>query len=180
VLVADDRGLPLIYKARHGARTAIVINLDPVAAEFYFSAWFPVLVHSSVTHLAGRENTLAAVYRPGESVPIPAGRDDVVTTIVPPGTTSDGHESTPSRVETQGAWFQGVDRLGFYQLANSAGSHIVAASLLTAEESLLNNPEAADKHEPLSRGHSPAAWLTLLAIVALAAESILYHRRKVG
>jgi hypothetical protein len=91
-----------------------------------------------------------------------------------------GHESTPSRVETQGAWFQGVDRLGFYQLANSAGSHIVAASLLTAEESLLNNREAADKHEPLSRGHSPAAWLTLLAIVALAAESILYHRRKVG
>jgi hypothetical protein len=180
VLVADDRGLPLIYKARHGARTAIVVNLDPVAAEFYFSAWFPVLVHSSVTHLAGRENSLSAAYRPGESVPIPAGRDDVVTTIVPPTKQSSGADSAAPPIEVHGPWFRGIERLGFYALKNPSGSHLVSASLLTPQESLLNNDEATDEHEPLSRGRSPAAWLTLLAIVVLAAESLLYHRRKVG
>jgi hypothetical protein len=180
ILVADDRGLPLIYKARHGARTAIIVNLDPVAAEFYFSAWFPILVHSSVTHLAGRENAISASYRPGESVPIPAGRDDVVTKIVPPPIAANNSGSAPERVETPGTSFRGIDRLGFYTLENPSGQYIVGASLLTPEESLLNNVDATDKHAPLSRGHSPAAWLTLMAIVALAAESILYHRRKVG
>src|SRR5207244_2254738 len=67
VLVADDGGLPLIYKARHGRQTALVVNMDPVAAEFYFSAWFPVLVHSAVTHLAGHENQLTTAHRSGES-----------------------------------------------------------------------------------------------------------------
>ena len=31
-----------------------------------------------------------------------------------------------------------------------------------------------------SRGHAPAYWLIVLAILVLAAESLLYHRRKVG
>jgi len=178
ILVADDNGLPLIYKARHGDRSAVVVNMDPVAAEFYFSAWFPVLVHSAVTHLAGRENVLAAAYRPGETVPIPGGRDDVVTKIgTPPSLQGAG---ASARIETTGAWFRGVERLGFYTLDNPAGKHTVGASLFSPTESLLNNDEVESHHEALSRGRSPAAWLTLLAIVALAAESILYHRRKVG
>jgi hypothetical protein len=178
VFVADDNGLPLIYKARHGNRTAVVVNIDPVAAEFYFSAWFPVLVHSAVTHLAGRENSLAAAYRPGESVPIPAGRDEILTKIAPPQPIKS--DSAATRLETTGAWFRGIEKLGFYTLQNPAGKHTIGASLFSPAESLLNNDEVADKHEAISRGRSPTAWLTLLAIVALAAESILYHRRKVG
>ena len=73
VLVADDRGLPLIYRARHDNRTAIVVNMNPVAGNFYFSAWFPVLVYSASMDLAGRENPLAATYRPGDAAPIPGG-----------------------------------------------------------------------------------------------------------
>ena len=41
VLVADDKGLPIIYKARHGERTALVVNIDPAAAEFYFQRLVP-------------------------------------------------------------------------------------------------------------------------------------------
>jgi hypothetical protein len=178
VLVADDSGLPLIYKARHGNRAAVVVNMDPVAAEFYFSAWFPVLVHSAVMHLAGRENPLAATYRPGEAVPIPSGRDDVITKISSPQAQQDN--AAPSLQEISGPWFRGVDTLGFYTLANTSGKHTVGANLLSSAESLLNNEDAASKHDPISRGQSPAAWLTVLAIIALAAESILYHRRKVG
>jgi hypothetical protein len=181
IIVADDNGLPLIYKARKGSRAAIVVNMDPVAAEFYFSAWFPVLVHSSVTHLAGRENQLAAAYRPGEAVPIPAGRDDVVTKITaPPAAQAAGSSTPPARAEIRGPWFRSVDKLGFYTLENPAGKHTVGASLLSSAESLLNNADTTDHHEPLSRGRSPAAWLTIVAIAALAAESVLYHRRKVG
>jgi len=181
VLVADDKGLPLIYKTRKGSRSAVVVNMDPVAAEFYFSAWFPVLVHSAVTHLAGRENLLAASYRPGEAVPIPAGRDDVVTKVGAPHTHADQKAShSTAHQETKGPWFRGIDHLGFYTMENSAGKHTVGASLFSPAESLLNNSDVVDHYDPLSRGRSPAAWLTIIAIVALAAESILYHRRKVG
>jgi len=51
---------------------------------------------------------------------------------------------------------------------------------LSASETLLNNESSRSNNQPLSRGQSPAGWLTVLAIIALSAESILYHRRKVG
>lgn len=185
VLVADDTGLPLVYKARHEGHTAIVVNLDPLASDFYFSAWFPVLVHSAAAHLAGREEPLAAAYRPGQAVPIPGGREDLVTTVTLPdsGAPADrAADDDPAAdvAEVQGEWFTGVDRLGFYRLANSRGAHQFGAGLFSTAESLLNAPDAESHHEPLSRGRSPAHWLTVLAIVVLAGESLLYQRRKVG
>jgi hypothetical protein len=175
ILVADDRGLPLIFKARHEGRTAVVVNMDPAAADFYFSAWFPVLVHSAATHLANRENPLAAAYRPGDAVPIVGGSDSIVTTVVPPAVGPD----RPAQ-QTRGQWFTDVERLGFYKISNSSATRDVGASVLSAQETLLNNESIESKHDPLSRGRSPAQWLTLLAIVVLSAESVLYHRRKVG
>jgi hypothetical protein len=138
-----------------------------------------VLVHSAVTHLAGRDNALAAGYRPGEVVPIPAGRDDTVTKVVSPKS-ANASDSDPAPIEIVGPWFRGVDRLGFYSLENQSGKHMIGASLFSADESLLNNSAATNKHDALSRGRSPAAWLTIFAIVALVTESVLYHRRKVG
>jgi Aerotolerance regulator N-terminal/von Willebrand factor type A domain len=172
ILVADDKGLPIIYKARHGKRTALVVNIDPAAAEFYFSAWFPVLVHSAATHLAGRENPLAAGYRPGEAVPIPGGKEDVVTSVAAP--------ESDEPVDARGSWFSDSERLGFYRLENSSGRRDFGVNVFSSAESLLNNDASRSNHEPLSRGRSPAQWLTLLAIVVLSAESLLYHRRKVG
>lgn len=182
ILVADDRGLPLIYKARHNGRSAIVVNIDPVAADFYFSAWFPVLVHSAATHLAGREHALAAGYRPGQSVPIPGGRDDVETTVVAlrGENSSESMEVEPLPTAVHGEWYTGADQLGFYRMTNADGSAEFGINVVDAGESLINNEDASSQHDPLSRGRSPSHWLTLLAIVVLAAESVLYHRRKVG
>ena len=177
VLVADDSGLPLIYKARHGNQTALVVNLDPVAAEFYFSAWFPVLVHSAVTHLAGHENMLAATHRSGEPVLIPGGRDDVTTKITAP---RQGDQPPTESISVTGDIFRGTDQIGFYALENPTGTYSVGESLLSSDETLLNNEASVSNNEPISRGRSPAGWLTVLAIVALTAESVLYHRRKVG
>lgn len=178
VLVADDSGLPLIYKARHGRQTAVVVNLDPVAAEFYFSAWFPVLVHSAVTHLAGHENMLAAAHRSGEPILIPGGRDDVTTKVAAPRL----HDNDPPNppVDVTGEVFRGAKAIGYYTLENPSGKYTVGESLLSSSETLLNNEASQSNNQPLSRGQSPAGWLTVLAIVALAAESVFYHRRKVG
>jgi hypothetical protein len=182
VLVADDRGAPLILLARKNDQATLVVNLDPIAADFYFSAWFPILVHSASTHLAAREMPLAASYQPGDSVPIPGGRDSVVTKVTLPADFVADIAGTDLRpaVEQHGPWFSGVDRLGFYALANPTGTHDFGASLLSRDESQIANTAAADRHEPISRGRPPAHWLTLLAVAILTGESILYHRRKVG
>lgn len=184
VLVADDKGLPIIYKARHEGRTALVVNIDPVAADFYFSAWFPVLVHSAATHLAGRENPLASAYRPGQAVPIPGGRDEIATTVVAPKSAGQGGDETENLAaaapSVNGQWYTGSDELGFYQLDNPSGKNDFGVNVFAADETLVNNDKSRDSHEPLSRGRSPGQWLTLLAIVVLTAESVLYHRRKVG
>lgn len=171
LLVADDAGLPLIYIARREGKSAIVVNLDPVAADFYFSAWFPVLVHSAVTHLVGRETPLAASYRPGEKIPTLAASEDEKTTLV------DGANASES---ARGKWRNLPRKLGFYQLKNASGEWDVGSSLLSEQETLLVGKETTDSRRPISQGRSPVHWLTLLAIVVLTGESILYHRRKVG
>jgi hypothetical protein len=171
ILVSDDNNLPLIYAARHENRAAIVVNMDPVAADFYFSAWFPVLVHSAATCLAGREEVLSATYRPGDTAPIPGASDDSVSTWAP----SPGESS-----EIRGKRLTLDDRLGYAELSNASGRWLIGSSLLAESETLLDNKAAANTGEALSRGRSPTQWLTLLAIVVLTVESVLYHRRKVG
>ena len=171
VLVADDAGLPLIYLARREGRSAVVVNLDPVSADFYFSAWFPVLVHSAVTHLVGRESTLAASYRPGEKFPALAKTEEETSTLA-------GAAGKPQ--EVVGKMVELPPTLGFYRLKNSSGEWDVGASLLSPQESQTGAKPAADSRRPIAQGRSPVHWLTLLAIVVLTGESILYHRRKVG
>jgi hypothetical protein len=171
ILVADDRGIPLIYAARRDGRAAIVVNLDPVAADFYFSAWFPVLVHSAATYLAGRENPLSATHRPGDRASIPGASEETVSTW---------RTVLDEKREVRGKWLSLDDRLGFSELSNASGRWLLGSSLLAESETLLDNHPTKNTCETLSRGHSPTYWLALLAVVVLVGESALYHRRKVG
>ena len=57
VLVESEDGNPLIYRATHEGKAALIVNLDPLASDLYFSAWFPVIVHGAATHLAGAKKT---------------------------------------------------------------------------------------------------------------------------
>ncbi|MCC6493179.1 MAG: BatA and WFA domain-containing protein [Pirellulales bacterium] len=171
VLAASESGLPLVYVARREGRSAVVVNLDPIAADFYFSAWFPVLVHSAVTHLVGRETPLAATYRPGQSAPVLSAEASSASQLALPGGETQ---------EVRGKFFDMPPKTGFYQLSNGSGRWLLGASLVSAQESLLNSDGVNDSRRPISRGRSPVHWLTVLAIVVLAGESILYHRRKAG
>ena len=171
VLAADDLGVPLVYVARREGRSAVIWNLDPVAADFYFSAWFPVAVHSASAFLAGREHPAAASYRPGQSAPITGARSDTASMVIGPG----GNKAT-----IEGQWFTSLEQLGFYEVRRDEQRQLFAASLLSQDESLLSGERRETRIAALSRGRSPVCWLTALAIFALTAESLLYQRRKVG
>jgi von Willebrand factor type A domain/Aerotolerance regulator N-terminal len=169
VWVVGDNGVPLLYQVRHGAQTAIVINLDPAQADFYFSAWFPVVVHSAATYLAGREETMRASVKPHDEVMLSQHWSASTMTVVRP----DGETETGSR-------FLRPDQLGFYRVTADGQSVTVGCSALSRRESNIENDAVQGSTESSQSSGSPASWLTWLAIVVVTVESVLYHRRKVG
>lgn len=150
VLVADESGPPLIYLMRQGAQTVCVVNLDPLAAQFYLSAWFPVLIHNAAAHLTHREDMPPATLPTGSSARVP-GRADPAP--YGPMLTSGFHETD---------------------------SWTFATSLVSPEESLLKNDTLKESVKPIASGEAPSYWLLVLALGVLVGESILYDRRKVG
>jgi hypothetical protein len=171
VLVESEDGVPLIYRASQAGVTAVIVNLDPLQADFYFSAWFPVLVHNTATHLAGREEALAGVYRPGQSIPVQGAVEGESSEVVAPS-----GESTMVEEDRFGP----VDALGFYRVKNQSGIWPAAVSLLSPADSLLDNSAVEETAEAVSKGQAPSYWLIVLALIVLAAESVMYQRRKVG
>jgi hypothetical protein len=114
---------------------------------------------------------VAASYRPGEEAPATGARSGEAAKLVGPG-----EQSRP----VSGKSFELPRATGFYELRNASGAWPMSVSLLSADETLLAGAEAVDNRRPISQGQSPARWLTVLAIVVLTGESLLYHRRKVG
>jgi hypothetical protein len=171
ILIENEDAVPLLYTASSGGRSVIVANMNPVDADFFYSAWFPVLVHSAATYLAGRDDSLAATYTPGESMPLPGVRPGDVTTIRLP----DG-----SSVTSDARRFGPLESPGFYTLQNQAGEWLAAVNLLSPSESFLDNSPVSSSLAPIASGLPPYLILTILAILVLIIESLLYHRRKVG
>lgn len=150
VLVTDESGPPLIYLMRQGAQTVCVVNLDPLAAQFYLSAWFPVLIHNAAAHLTHREDMPPATLPTGSTARVPGRADD-----------------TP---------FGPMLTTGFHK----ADEWTFATSLVSPEESLLKNDTLKESVKPIASGDAPSYWLLVLALGVLVSESILYDRRKVG
>ena len=171
VLVESDTGVPLIFRVSENGKTHVIVNMDPVLSDFYFSAWFPVLVHGTATHLAGREDILLASYRPGDTVPITGSMDDEETEITLPDAT---------KVTQRGKRFGPSNAVGYFELKNGAGTWTVGSSLISDQESAIDNSAVEDSSKPISQGWPLAHLLTVIAVLALGAESLLYQRRKVG
>lgn len=171
VLVETEDHLPLIYTASANGKSALIVNMDPAAAEFYFSAWFPVLVHGAATHLTGREESLMATYAVGSTIPLPGVREGETSLL----------ETPLKAVQSFTGKRSGILReSGFYTLRNGSGEWLAAASLLAPAESLLDNSALSSTLQPIAQGTPPYLLLTLVALVLLLLESLLYHRRKVG
>lgn len=171
VLVETEDHYPLIYTASAGGKSAMIVNLDPVAAEFYFSAWFPVLVHGAATHLAGREESLLAAYNTGSTIPLPGVKDEETSSV-----------ETPSGniLQVKGKRSSTLNTTGFYSLRNPSGEWFASVSLLSQNESLLDNSALQTTLKPIAQGMPPYLFLTVIAMGLLVTESLLYHRRKVG
>lgn len=170
VLVESIDGVPLIYVAKREGKSAIVINLDPIAADFYFSAWFPVLIHSASTFLVDREEPLQSVEKPGSTVSLPIAEDTIGEATSPTG-----------KAEAfEGKQFTELSELGFYELAAGQFNGPIACSLLSKSETFLGNDKETSPITAVTSGLPPAYWLTVFAILLLTTESLLYQRRKVG
>ena len=169
-VVAED-GTPLIYKLTRSGSSAVVVNLDPLNSNFYFSAWFPVLVYSTAKHLAGRTETLRSTYTTGQVSPVLGSGQNVVTEMTLPSGESVSF-TTPQTPSLKTA--------GFYQLKRNDDSWLTSSSLLSVNDTLIDNSEIKDTSKPINRGWSPVGLLTVLAIAFITLESILYQRRKVG
>ena len=103
---------------------------------------------------------------------MPGFREDTETTLTLP------EKEEPLVVKA--STFGPLPRLGFFEFQNTSGDWPVGSSLITKSESLLDNKTLENTVRPISRGHAPAYWLIVLALLVLTAESILYHRRRVG
>jgi len=170
VLVEAEDETPLIWRMSKAGRSAVVVNLDPLDSNFYFSAWFPVMVYSSATHLAGRSEELKSTWTTGQVALLP-GDDQQESKLTLP----DGETETRDTPRTPL-----LEKTGFYEIENDSGTWQAACSLLSRAETMVDNREISDTAQPINRGRSPVGWLTVLAIVVVTVESILYQRRKVG
>ncbi len=172
VIVETATRVPLIYRVRQGGRLALVINMDPVESEFYYSAWFPVLVYNGARHLTGRQETWPSACSIGESVPLPEVLDGRGPTTVTIG----GAAPFP----VSGSSYGPIRKVGFHALENAAGKWSMGVNLFAPAETLLDSRDVADTSLPLNRGRPLSSVLAVIALLLLLVECVLYHRRKVG
>ncbi|MCF7973468.1 MAG: BatA and WFA domain-containing protein [Phycisphaerae bacterium] len=173
VIAKNTDEVPLIYRVRDNERSALVINMDPQDSEFYYSAWFPVLVYNAAGTLMGRQQPLASAVPTGQSVEIPTLDLDNETTEV---RINDQREA----FRIHGQIYGPIRRIGFHSLNNRTGQWSFGADLFSPQETLLNNPETQTTANAIRRGRPMSVLLAGLAIALLLAEAILYHLRKVG
>lgn len=171
LLLESDAGVPLIYLTRRSGEAAIVFNLDPVQADFFYSAWFPVLVRASAQHLVGRSTTLAATHTPATQVTLPLQSDALPVELTTPA----GENSMLSA-----PLLSGLREPGFYRVSAADNPIDIACSPLSASETLIGARVEAEPLENLASGPRLGYWLVVAALGAVTAESLLYHRRKVG
>lgn len=171
VLVRDESGTPLIHLMRRGDQTVCVVNLDPLTAQFYLSAWFPVLIHNATSHLMNREEVPPSTVAAGSGFRVPGLADGASAVLKSPG----GSENAIT-----GPVSGELAHSGFYEITFPDGSWTAGCSLVAPEESQLRNDTVKDSARPIASGASPSYWLLVLGVLVVAGESVLYHRRKVG
>lgn len=165
VLAETDRGEALIYQVVRDNKMVLVVNADPNEDDFILSPWFPVLIYDGTRHLLGRSDRHRAVYPTGQKVAKAEGAQYV------------DDEGRRVDLPLEGGV---VSRPGFYEVTDRGSKQLFAASLLAPNESAGYRMDVEENAGPVPAGRPLAIWLLLGALVLTCAESILYHRRKVG
>ena len=171
-LLETDTGVALIWRVNRPDKDIIVVNIDPSQGEFYYSPFFPVMVYRMALSLASREKITTSTCSTNQLIPEHIRKTtDPITMTNPLFYTTD-----PRKPEN----LPPLTAAGFYTLKQQNKKTDISCSLLNTKETLLNDSVLKSDAGPIRKGHSPSYWLTLTALAIVAAESILYHRRKVG
>jgi hypothetical protein len=166
IVLAHADGTPLLYTSTTGGRAAVVFNMDPARGDFFLSPWFPVLIHDAAVLLTGRGNMFPSAVATGTLVEVPGTE--------PTGAAM--FENSPLPYQMPAA----IDRVGSYAFTRNATTWQLGGAVFSAGESG-PAPDAAPAPEvTLASGWPLAGWFLLAAVIALLAEELLYHRRKVG
>lgn len=175
VVLAENRDhVPLLYTVQQGPQRGVVFNMDPEAAQFYLSAWFPVSVYNSARVLMGREETYDATYGTDQSIILSTTWDRDVLDVNGPNV-----EQT-TRWEIRDRVLGPMSQIGRYQWQQEDQTVDVGVSLLSEADTLVSRPKVLDTHEPIAQGWPLSLYCALLALAVLAVECWLYHQRKVG
>lgn len=161
VLGVSETGKPLLWKSRVDGRDAVVVNLDPSRADFFFSPAFPALVHGAALDLGGRGRSLRSA--------VPTG-SRVETT---------GTVTAPSGKPVPAGNFR-VAAAGHYFAETPGGARWFGGALFERAETLLDGGGPDDSGAGVERGYPLSFWLLAVAIALVLTEFLLYHRRKAG
>ena len=170
VVLAHSDGTPLLYTSTEGGRRAVIINFDPSREDFFLSPWFPVLVHDAAVFLTGRENSFPSSVATGKVIDVPGTELLSAATFRRDGTDKPLPRDTPVK----------IDRIGNYAFTRNAAQWQLGGAVLSVGESRGAPAGASSPEVKLASGWPLAAWFLLAALMALFAEELLYHRRKVG
>lgn len=184
VLAENDDHVPLIYRVRSGDRSALIVNMNLKDSDFYYSAWFPVIIYNAAKNLMGKSEHIASSYPIGSVVPVPLFQDSdslssvryswaSITDSIEKNKLLQNPESKINESQFT------VRDLGYYSFSNSSGLEQVGTGLYNKSQTLVNN-EIHDTSLAINRGMPPSFYLSIIAMIILIAESLLYHRRKVG
>jgi hypothetical protein len=165
IICRSGTGIPLIYRAQYGDKTAYVLNFSPEKADFFLNVNFPVMLCSMALDLAGEQQQLKSIYQNGQKLPEKLRKRFAGKTLELPD-----NKKEPIENDTSFAL------AGFYNLKNT----VLGAALLSSSETLLNNAEVKSTDKEVEKGIPNTWWLFGIALLLLIVEEILYHRRKAG
>lgn len=166
IVASTSDGVPLIYRTETTQGKAWVYNFDPEKSDFFLNLNFPLLVAGATADLSGRESLPPASFKTGsilsEKIAQTAGGE---TVVFPDGTEKSTTDVLPE-----------LSQAGFYQ----AGEKTFAASLLSSQAAIASEKLPQVKNFTISGGLPWGLIFICLSIALIAAESMLYHRRKAG
>jgi Aerotolerance regulator N-terminal len=167
ITAVTQQGTPLIYRVKVGRQQVWVYNFDPAESEFFLNLNFPLLIASATADLSGRTDLPPASFKTGMVLPEPLVKKFTGEKMILPD---------QQQLKIAPGMPPEFAEPGFYRI----GQTDFAASLLSRKTAMKSGETVKRENFQIKAGLPLSFLLICLAIVLIASESILYHRRKAG
>jgi Ca-activated chloride channel family protein len=181
--LVEARGGPLLVAAEREGRRSLYLafGVEPRNSTLGLKVAFPILVSNAVQWLATRPGERETrQYRAGDVVPIAAPQDVTTVAVTDP----EGRRAV-LRAEGGTALYDATERRGVYRAEVGGERRAFAVNLLSSAESDTRPSDriALGRHTVAAGGGATRTtreiwrWGALLALLLLAIEWYIYHRR---